>query len=74
MEVLQDINTKSFATVLIDHETFFRISDVNRLRTFLMTMVSDTNCWMFIASNGGLTAGRKNAEHALFPYETDDKL
>ena len=30
--------------------------------------------WMFIASNGGLTAGRKNAEFSLFPYYTDDKI
>ena len=30
--------------------------------------------WMFISSNGGLTAGRKNSEFALFPYYTDDKV
>ncbi|MFY0598920.1 MAG: hypothetical protein JXR03_04565 [Cyclobacteriaceae bacterium] len=41
---------------------------------FLMSIVSDSNHWMFISSNGGLTAGRKNAERALFPYYTDDKL
>ena len=29
---------------------------------------------MFISSNGALTAGRKNPEHALFPYYTDDKI
>jgi hypothetical protein len=29
---------------------------------------------MFIASNGGLTAGRVNADSALFPYSTDDKI
>jgi hypothetical protein len=29
---------------------------------------------LFISSNGGLTAGRKNAEFALFPYYTDDKI
>ncbi|MEQ8927159.1 MAG: hypothetical protein RLO81_15165 [Fulvivirga sp.] len=39
-----------------------------------MSIVSDSNHWMFIGSNGGLTAGRKNAEYALFPYYTDDKL
>lgn len=39
-----------------------------------MSIVSDSNHWMFIASNGGLTAGRTNAEHALFPYYTDDKI
>jgi hypothetical protein len=29
---------------------------------------------MFISSNGGVSAGRKNAEFALFPYYTDDKI
>lgn len=39
-----------------------------------MNVVSDSNHWMFIASNGGLTAGRKNSQYALFPYYTDDKI
>ncbi len=39
-----------------------------------MNVVSDSNHWMFISSNGGLSAGRKNAQFALFPYYTDDKL
>ncbi len=41
---------------------------------FFMTIVSDSNHWMFISSNGSLTAGRKNRENALFPYYTDDKI
>ena len=44
------------------------------MRPFFMSVVSDSNHWMFISSNGGLTAGRKNAEFALFPYYTDDKI
>jgi hypothetical protein len=44
------------------------------MRPFFMSIVSDSNHWMFISSNGGLTAGRKNAEFALFPYYTDDKI
>lgn len=39
-----------------------------------MSIVSDSNHWMFISSNGGVTAGRKNAEYALFPYYSDDKI
>jgi hypothetical protein len=39
-----------------------------------MSIVSDSNHWMFISSNGGLSAGRKNPEYALFPYYTDDKI
>lgn len=58
----------------INNENWFRISEFNKLRPFFMSIVSDSNHWMFISSNGGVTAGRKNAEHALFPYYTDDKL
>ncbi|MAO64999.1 MAG: hypothetical protein CL666_08355 [Balneola sp.] len=57
-----------------EKETWFKISDHDDLRPFFMSLVSDSNHWMFISSNGGLTAGRKNAEYALFPYYTDDKL
>ena len=53
---------------------FYKISNVDQMPPFFMTIVSDSNHWMFIASNGGLTAGRKNAEFALFPYYTDDKI
>eukprot|EP01093_Parvamoeba_rugata_P019990 TRINITY_DN9428_c0_g1_i4.p1 TRINITY_DN9428_c0_g1~~TRINITY_DN9428_c0_g1_i4.p1 ORF type:complete len:381 (-),score=81.89 TRINITY_DN9428_c0_g1_i4:542-1684(-) len=44
------------------------------MRPFFMSIVSDSNHWMFISSNGGLTAGRKNSENAIFPYYTDDKI
>lgn len=39
-----------------------------------MNVVSDANHWMFISSNGALSAGRKNSTYALFPYYTDDKI
>ncbi|WP_020403146.1 hypothetical protein [Gracilimonas tropica] len=58
----------------IKGETWFKISDSDKQRPFFMSVVSDSNHWMFISSNGGLTAGRKNAEYALFPYYTDDKI
>ncbi|HBQ59673.1 MAG TPA: hypothetical protein DD671_08625, partial [Balneolaceae bacterium] len=57
-----------------EKETWFKIPDHDELRPFFMSLVSDSNHWMFISSNGGLTAGRKNAEFALFPYYTDDKI
>ena len=41
---------------------------------FLMHVVSDGDRWMFLSSTGGLTAGRGDANAALFPYETDDRL
>ncbi|MFZ1562091.1 MAG: hypothetical protein WAT37_19290, partial [Saprospiraceae bacterium] len=55
-------------------EQFLKISNNNLLRPFFMSIVSDSDHWMFISSNGGLSAGRKNAEYALFPYYTDDKI
>lgn len=60
--------------VSIDNEAYFKISNNDEMRPFFMSIVSDSNHWMFISSNGGLTAGRKNSEFALFPYYTDDKI
>ncbi|MBZ9651695.1 hypothetical protein [Psychroflexus montanilacus] len=60
--------------VRLKEEKFLKINNSDTLRPFFMSIVSDSNHWMFISSNGGLTAGRKNAEFALFPYYTDDKI
>jgi hypothetical protein len=64
----------AMALVTFNNEKFYKISNTNAMRPFFMSIVSDSNHWMFISSNGGLTAGRKNAEFALFPYYTDDKI
>jgi hypothetical protein len=58
----------------IEGENFYCISNNDEMRPFFMSVVSDSHHWMFISSNGGLTAGRKNAEYALFPYYTADKI
>jgi hypothetical protein len=55
-------------------EDFYQIADYDRMRPFFMTLVSNSDHWMFISSNGGLTAGRRDANLALFPYYTDDKI
>ena len=57
-----------------ENESYFKIFNHDTLRPFFMSIVSDSNHWMFISSNGGLTAGRKNPEYALFPYYTEDKI
>jgi hypothetical protein len=57
-----------------ENESWFKIPDHDSLRPFFMNIVSDSNHWMFISSNGGLTAGRKNNSYSLFPYYTDDKI
>jgi hypothetical protein len=58
----------------IEGEEFYKIENFNHMPDFFMTIVSDSNHWMFISSNGSLSAGRKNRDNALFPYYTDDKI
>jgi hypothetical protein len=55
-------------------ETFYKIIHFDSLPPFFMSLVSSSDQWMFIASTGGLSAGRINANHALFPYYTVEKL
>ena len=59
---------------VIDGETYYKIANYNLMDPFFMSIVSSSDHWMFISSNGGLTAGRKNPDNALFPYYTVDKL
>ena len=60
--------------ISLENEAYYKISNVDAMRPFFMSIVSDANHWMFISSNGGLTAGRKDSGFALFPYYTDDKI
>ena len=62
------------ALVEFENEKYYKISNSDAMRPFFMSIVSESDHWMFISSNGGLTAGRRNAESALFPYYTDDKI
>ncbi len=55
-------------------ETYYRIQNYDAMPPFFMSIVSGADHWLFISSSGGLSAGRVNAEHALFPYYTEDKL
>ncbi len=58
----------------IQNEKFYKISNSNQMPDFFMTIVSDSDHWMFLSSNGALSAGRKNRNNALFPYYTVDKI
>ncbi len=64
----------SVDSVKIDGVTFFKIAHIDELQPFFMSIVSSGNHWMFLGSNGGISAGRKDAESALFPYYTVDKI
>ena len=59
---------------VINGEVFYKISNIDAMRPFFMSIVSNSNHWLFISSNGGLSCGRKNSNYALFPYYTDDKI
>jgi hypothetical protein len=58
----------------IDGESFYKIANYHQMDPFFMTIVSNSDHWMFISSNGAVTAGRKNPDIALFPYYTVDKI
>ena len=53
---------------------FYRIANVDRMDPFFVTVVSAADHWLFASSTGALTAGRRSPDHALFPYETVDKI
>src|SRR5271170_510055 len=59
---------------VLEGRDHFRIENSDRLRPFLLTIPSSAGLWMFISSNGALTAGRRDPDLALFPYYTDDKI
>jgi hypothetical protein len=62
------------ASRVVDGETLLGIGNVNAMPPFLMSLVSDGNVWTFLGSNGAFTSGRGDADHALFPYRTADKI
>lgn len=60
--------------ITINGESFYKIENFNGMDDFFMSIVSDSDHWMFLSSNGSLSAGRKNRDNALFPYYTDDQI
>ena len=57
-----------------DGESYYRIANVDGMDDFFISVVSDSNHWMFISTRGGLSAGRTDCDSALFPYYTEDKI
>lgn len=66
--------TVSGSYTTLEGEDFFVIRHYDQMRPFFMTIVSASDHWLFISSNGALSAGRRNPEQSLFPYYTDDKI
>ncbi len=60
--------------VMIGDEKYYKIQNYHEMPDFFISIVSNSDHWMFISSNGSLSAGRKNRDNALFPYYTVDKI
>ncbi|MEM1214782.1 MAG: hypothetical protein AAGJ82_03810 [Bacteroidota bacterium] len=60
--------------VTYQQREYYKLANYDQMRPFFISLVSDADHWLFLSSKGGLTAGRKNPDHALFPYYTDDKI
>ena len=58
----------------IDGERFYVIENAHQMPPFFMSLVSGSNHWAFVASNGAITAGRHSSNASLFPYYSSDKL
>lgn len=58
----------------LEGEKYYSIRNYDCMEDFFIAMVSPSDQWMYISSNGSLTAGRKNRDNALFPYYTVDKI
>ena len=55
-------------------ERYYAIRNVDKMDPFFISVISDVDHWLFVSSNGGLTAGRVSPDTALFPYITVDKI
>jgi hypothetical protein len=60
--------------VTVDGEPYICIRHIDQLSPFLMSVVSDSDHWLFVGSNSPFTAGRIDPDNALFPYQTVDKI
>jgi hypothetical protein len=60
--------------VTVEGEEYYMIENFDRMQPFFMTVVSNSDLWMYISSLGSLSAGRANPSNAIFPYYTDDKI
>jgi len=57
-----------------DGRSLYEIEHSEAMPPFLMTVVGDSDLWMYLSSTGAFTAGRVEPDRCLFPYETDDRL
>ncbi len=73
----RSLNTSNAVTgqyVSMDNNVWYKIGNSHRMPKFFLTAVSPDDHWMFVSSQGALTAGRQNPDSALFPYYSADKI
>ena len=58
----------------LDGEQFYKIENYDHMDDFFMTITSASDIWNFCWSQGGITAGRIDCDHAIFPYYTAEKV
>ena len=64
----------SFTTLPGENGQFYKIENYDCMDDFFMTITSASDIWNFCWSQGGVTAGRIDCDHAVFPYYTADKV
>jgi len=57
-----------------DNERYYVIHNVDKMPAFFISVVSNSDHWLFVSSNGGVTAGRVSPNTALFPYGPVDRI
>jgi hypothetical protein len=74
--VASQVDTKEIdgGFVHLEGVDMYQISGYDRMPTFLVSVVSASDHWMYVSTGGGLAAGRVEPGRSLFPYETDDRL
>ena len=74
MSIASRNDTVTGEYVCLGGEQYYKISNNHRMPDFFMSLVGAGDHWMFVSSNGALTAGRRNPDHAIFPYASDDQI
>lgn len=72
--LLSDDKAVTGAIVTLEDGKYYKIGNYDQIPDFFVALVSDSDLWMYISSNGSLTAGRKDRNMAIFPYYTEDKI
>lgn len=74
MKTANELDAVDGSYVLFEGEQYFRIANSHLMPDFFMSLVGASDHWMFVSSNGALTAGRQNSDNSLFPYSSDDQI